>query len=120
MVRHFPWSEVEKEHLNPLLERQFVNAGGLTVSHFLLRKGCLVPEHHHANEQITNVLTGALKFGIEGREIVVRGGESIYIPPNVPHWALAEEDTRVFDVFTPAREDWQSKTDAYLRKGAAK
>jgi len=27
-----------------------------------------------------------------------------------------EQDTRVIDVFSPPREDWLNRTDAYLRR----
>ena len=49
---------------------------------------------------------GALKFAIEGRQQVVRGGESLVIPPHVPHAVIALEDTVVMDIFSPSRDDW--------------
>jgi len=86
-----------------------------SVARVLLKKGCLVPEHSHHNEQITYVLEGALKFGIDGKEIVVNAGEVLTIPPNMPHWAEALADTVDLDIFNPPRADWINKTDAYLR-----
>ena len=115
-VRNESFNEMPVEHLNPLLERQFVTAGKAMLARILLRKGCIVPLHHHENEQITYVLEGALLFTLEGREITVRAGEVLVIPPNVPHSAEALEDTIDLDVFTPPRQDWISGTDAYLRK----
>ena len=50
------------------------------------------------------------------REITVRAGEVVVIPSNVPHRALALEDTLDVDVFSPPREDWLAGTDAYLRR----
>jgi quercetin dioxygenase-like cupin family protein len=47
---------------------------------------------------------------------VVGAGESLVIPPNVPHGVVALEDTLVTDVFTPRREDWIAGDDAYLRR----
>jgi quercetin dioxygenase-like cupin family protein len=47
---------------------------------------------------------------------VVGAGESLVIPPHVPHGVVALEDTVVTDVFTPRREDWISGDDAYLRR----
>jgi quercetin dioxygenase-like cupin family protein len=58
-----------------------------------------------------------LKFTIAGREIVVGAGEVLCIPPNVPHEAVALEDTVDLDVFNPPRQDWIDKSDAYLRGG---
>jgi len=85
------------------------------LARVLLKKGCMVPEHSHHNEQITYVLEGALKFGIDGKEIVVNAGEVLTIPPNMPHWAEALADTVDLDIFHPPRADWINKTDAYLR-----
>ena len=60
---------------------------------------------------------GALKFAIDEKEIVVRAGEVLCIPPHMPHEAWALEDTIDLDVFNPPREDWLNKTDDYLRHG---
>jgi len=113
--RYIPWSSVELENLNPLLQRQFVVGEKVMVARVLLKKGCVVPLHHHHNEQITYILEGALKFELNGEEVVVRAGEVLCIPPNVPHKATALEDTVDLDIFNPPREDWIAKTDAYLR-----
>jgi quercetin dioxygenase-like cupin family protein len=114
-LRHIPWSSVEVEALNPLLGRHFIVGQNVMLARVLLKKGCLVPEHSHHNEQITYILEGALKFGIDGKEIVVNAGEVLTIPPNMPHWAEALVDTVDLDIFNPPRADWIDKTDAYLR-----
>jgi unsaturated pyranuronate lyase len=114
-LRHIPWSSVEVEVLNPLLGRHFIVGQNVMLARVLLKKGCMVPEHSHHNEQITYVLEGALKFGIDGQEIVVNAGEVLTIPPNMPHWAEALADTVDLDIFNPPRADWINKTDSYLR-----
>lgn len=84
-----------------------------------LLKGCIVPLHQHEHEQVTYVLDGALKFWIgdpNPEERTVCGEELIHFPSNVWHKAEALEDTVVLDVFSPPREDWLNKTDAYLRR----
>jgi len=103
------------EELNPLLQRQLVVGQEIMLARILLRKGCIVPEHSHQNEQLTYVLEGALKFWIDGREIVVHAGETLCIPSHMPHQAEALEDTVDLDVFCPPRADWINKTDQYLR-----
>src|SRR5712671_3745997 len=108
-LRHVPWNSVEVEALNPLLGRHFVVGQNVMLARVLLKKGCLVPEHSHHNEQITYVLEGALKFGIDGKEIVVNAGEVLTIPPNMPHWAEALADTVDLDIFNPPRADWINK-----------
>ena len=81
----------------------------------LLKKGCVVPEHSHHNEQLTYILEGALKFWIDGRVIIVNAGEVLTIPANMTHKAEALVNTVDLDIFTPPRADWINKTDRYLR-----
>jgi quercetin dioxygenase-like cupin family protein len=116
MLKHIRWKDVEIERLNPLLGRQLVVGDQLMVSRILLKKGCIVPLHSHVNEQVSYILEGALKFWIDGKEIVVHAGELLCIPSNMPHKAEAVEDTVDLDIFYPPRQDWIDKTDQYLRK----
>ena len=116
-LRHIPWSAIELEDLNPLLQRHFVVGKNVMLARVLLQKGCVVPEHSHHNEQITYVIEGALKFWIDGKELVVNAGEVLTIPPNMPHKAEALAYTVDLDVFNPPRADWIDKTDKYLRGG---
>ena len=82
-------------------------------------KGAKVPQHAHVHEQITYVLDGYLRLTV-GEDAAtshdLRAGEVIHLPSNLPHGALALEDTRVLDVFSPPREDWINRTDDYLRR----
>jgi quercetin dioxygenase-like cupin family protein len=114
-LRHVSWKSIAVEPLNPLLGLHFVVGQNIMLARVLLKKGCIVPEHSHPNEQITFVAEGALKFWIDGQEIVVNAGEVLTIPPNMPHMAEALEDTVDFDVFNPPRADWVNKTNKYLR-----
>jgi len=114
-LQYVPWLTVPLEDLNPLLQRQFVFGQEIMLARVLLKKGCIVPLHSHHNEQLTYIVEGALKFYIDGQEIVVHAGEVLCIPSNMPHKAEALEDTVDLDVFTPPRADWIDKTDQYLR-----
>ena len=114
-LKHVPWHTVELEDLNPLLQRQFVVGQAIMVARVLMKKGCIIPLHSHHNEQFTYILEGALKFWIDGKEIVVNAGEVLTIPSNMPHKAEALEDTVDLDIFNPPRADWINKTDQYLR-----
>ena len=114
-LQYVPWHTIPLEDLNPLLQRQFVFGQEIMLARVLLKKGCIVPLHTHPNEQLTYIVEGALKFYIEGKEIVVHAGEVLCIPSNMPHKAEALEDTVDLDVFTPPRADWINRTDQYLR-----
>jgi quercetin dioxygenase-like cupin family protein len=113
--QYVPWHMIPLEDLNPLLQRQFVVGQEIMLARVLLKKGCIVPQHSHHNEQLTYILDGALKFWIGGQEIVVHAGEVLCIPAHMPHKAEALEDTVDLDVFNPPRADWINKTDQYLR-----
>lgn len=108
-----------KERVSDLLDRRLITADRMMLSHVYLKKGCVVPQHSHGNEQLTYVLEGSLHFwiGENGEEEVTVGpGEVLVIPSNVLHKAEAMEDTLDVDIFSPPRQDWLDKTDDYLRQ----
>ena len=118
-VRTFRWDEMEKEHVIDGIDRRIINGDRMMLTHVYLKKGAVVPLHSHHNEQLTYILEGALRFwiGEDGaEEVVVRAGEVLHIPSNVPHKAEALEDTLDVDVFSPPRADWLDGSDAYLRR----
>jgi len=115
-VTHHRWTDLAPEHLTAAIDRQYITAERVTVARFELKRGGVVPLHAHENEQVSIVVDGALRFKIDSRDIVVRAGEVMQIPPNVPHEVEVIEDTLVFDVFSPVRQDWIDKTDTYFRR----
>lgn len=115
----YRWDEVPLEQLNPRLQRQIIAGDRVMLTRIYLREGCVVPLHHHENEQLSYIVEGALKFWLgseDGEEIIVRSGEVLHLPSNLPHRALALEDTLDIDIFCPPRQDWLDKTDDYLRE----
>ena len=118
-VSLFRWSDVEKETLTPLLDRQMISGQRIMLSHLSLRKGCVVALHRHDNEQFSYVLEGALRFWYGHNELQVidiHPGEVLYLPSNVPHKAAALEDSLSLDIFSPPRQDWLDGTDGYIKK----
>lgn len=116
-VRFYRWDDMPKEQVTPMLSRRLVTGERMMLAHVYLDKGAVVPKHSHHNEQLTYILEGALHFhiGENGEEeIIVRAGEVLLIPSNVPHMAIALEDTLDVDVFSPPREDWLNGTDTYF------
>lgn len=113
--QHIRWHTLPKEQMNSMLERQYVSGVKTMIARVTMKKGCTIPEHSHANEQIAYIESGTMQFGIAGKEIVVRAGETLLIPPDVPHSATALEDAVGFDFFAPPRQDWIDRDDSYLR-----
>lgn len=113
------WSDMPKERVTDQIDRRVVVGERMMLAHVYLAKGSVVPRHSHENEQLTYILEGALKFwiGEDGaQELIVRAGEVLVIPSNVPHKAEALEDTLDVDVFSPPRQDWLDGTDDYFRR----
>jgi quercetin dioxygenase-like cupin family protein len=116
-MEHFAWESVPIEVMSDMISRKIITGEKAMIAQVFLKKNAIVPEHRHDSEQITYILEGALKFELEGREVVVHKGEVLRIPSDVPHSAVALEDTVDLDIFSPIRKDWLAKDDAYLRGG---
>ena len=113
---HHRWDDVSAEQINPSINRKFISGDKVTVAKFELRRGGIVPLHAHENEQVSMVISGALKFRAGGQETIVRGGEIMQLPGGLPHEVEVLEDTVVIDVFSPVRQDWIDGTDSYFRR----
>jgi quercetin dioxygenase-like cupin family protein len=109
------WEKLETERLSDLISRQMLSGENATLSRLLLARGAVVPRHSHVSEQFSLILAGALKFIFDDREVLLNAGEVLFIPANVPHSAVALENTVDVDFFAPRREDWIHHEDAYLR-----
>src|SRR4030095_3729908 len=105
------WDEIALEKVTEMVSRKIVTGEREMLAQVYLKRGCLVPMHAHASEQMTYILQGALKFVIGGEEITVREGEVLHIPSGVEHQAEALDDTFELDVFSPVRHDWLEHTD---------
>ena len=109
------WDEIPSQTLAPGIQRRFLTASRLTIARFSLKKDAVVPLHSHDHEQVSYVVTGALRFNVAGEDITVRAGEALQIPSWAEHRVDVLEDTEVIDVFAPVRQDWLDGTDTYFR-----
>lgn len=83
-IRQFRWDEIELEKVTEMISRKIVSGEKEMLAQIYLKKGALVPVHEHESEQISYVLQGALKFLIDGEEIIIREGDVLHIPSWVP------------------------------------
>lgn len=103
----YRWSELTTDKPMPMLERQRIVGEKMMLSRVFLRMGCDVPTHSHENEQFACVMSGRMLFGIgelgspARKELTLSAGEVLHLPSNVPHSALALEDTLILDLFSP-------------------
>src|SRR5438876_6650129 len=116
-MKQYSWETVKQEPMKQGIWRKVISGEKAMLAQVFIGKGAVVPKHQNESEQLSYIVEGAVKFELEGREVVVKKGEVLHIPSNVPHMAVALEDTLDLDVFSPIRVDWLTGQDDYLRKG---
>jgi unsaturated pyranuronate lyase len=104
------------EQVSALLQRQYLSGSNATFVKWIAKKGAVVPLHHHANEQITWITEGVAEVYSQGRKYIMKAGDIMVIPPNVPHEFIFIEDTVDIDIFAPGRQDWLDGTASYYDK----
>ena len=119
MVEKIIWDNVEEEQVNLSMKRRMVYGKNIMITKMRFKNGFVVPLHHHGNEQVTEVLSGTIRFWFgENKEqtMDLNAGETVVIPSNLPHEALMVGDVEEVDIFSPPRQDWIDGSDDYLRK----
>lgn len=115
--KHLVLNELPEKQLNDLISRKMVAGEKGTIGYFTFKKGAEVPWHQHPNEQYSLITQGSVKVYIGKTETLVKAGEVMVIPPNVPHRFIALEDETIdIDFFTPSRMDWINGTDNYFNE----
>lgn len=108
-TQFFEFDKLPFEKISDKISRHYVMGETMMLVYFKFKKGAIVAEHHHPNEQITYILKGSVLVNTQGKEIVVKAGEVLIIPANVPHRFEALEECVDLDVFSPPRYEWLPK-----------
>jgi reactive intermediate/imine deaminase len=110
----YNFDKVPKEKLSDTVSRQYLMGKQSMLVKWEFKKGAVIPMHTHPNEQITWITKGAVKVLSQGKEFILKEGDILVFPPNVPHEFHALEDTTDIDFFTPIREDWLNNSAKYI------
>src|SRR6202012_4592893 len=102
------------EKISDLISRQYRHGTNSTFVKWTVKKGAVIPLHHHPNEQVTWFTEGRAEVYSQGRKYLVKAGDIMIIPPNVPHEFRFIEDTIDIDFFPPGRGDWRDGTATSL------
>ncbi|WP_335965468.1 cupin domain-containing protein [Galbibacter sp. PAP.153] len=119
MLEKQDWDSIPEEQVNPSMSRKLLYGEKIMIAKMKFKDGFVVPQHSHENEQITQVEKGTMRFWFganKEQEVELKAGESIVIPPNVPHEAMMIGDVEETDTWAPPRKDWLDGTDNYLRE----
>ena len=119
MLKKINWEDVPTEEVTPQMHRKIVAGEKLMIARMKFKDGFHVPLHSHENEQITEVISGPIRFWFgenRDQQMDLTAGEMVVIPPNLPHEALMIGDVEEIDHWAPPRQDWLDGTDDYLKK----
>ena len=81
-------------------------------------QGAVIPPHKHPHEQTGYLVSGKMKFEVDGRTFVAEPGDSWCFNGHVEHGANVLEDSLVIEVFSPVRDDYLPAVLASRRKEA--
>ena len=108
--RKLAWSDLPSDRPMPRITRRRVMGERMMISEVRLERGFDLASHRHENEQLVVMVQGRCLFGLgepggaDFREVELRTGEVLVLPPNAPHSCRALEDSHILDVFSPVSE----------------
>jgi quercetin dioxygenase-like cupin family protein len=98
------WEAIDPIEMVPGLRFQPVVGDRVMANFVFFEPHTEAPLHWHDEEQISFVVDGELEFEVAGETRVIRRGEAVVIPPNVPHAARTHDGSCLeVDVFHPPR-----------------
>jgi quercetin dioxygenase-like cupin family protein len=113
MAGEHPWVQI-----CPGIKRQTITTGATMYQmRAELDAGSQLPVHQHPQEQIAHVVSGRVRFFVDGQPVEVGPGESAYFASNQPHGAETVATAVVIDTFSPPRDDYLA-LDEKARRGA--
>jgi len=96
----------QKETLKGFKGR-FIHTDNTTLVFWEIEKGSILPVHSHIHEQTTLVTEGKFELTIAGETKIYEDGLLAVIPSNIVHSGVALTDCKIFDIFSPVREDYK-------------
>jgi quercetin dioxygenase-like cupin family protein len=98
------WDGLDPLEISPGLTFQPILGDKVMANFVTLEPNTEAPLHWHDEEQISIVIDGEFEFEVAGEKRMMRRGDAVVIPPNVPHGARTFDSTCLeIDVFHPPR-----------------
>ncbi|HYM83015.1 MAG TPA: cupin domain-containing protein [Candidatus Dormibacteraeota bacterium] len=102
------WDEFPTVEYVKGVSRQAISGEKVMLTRIVYRGGVVIPEHHHAAEQIMLVERGRLWAKVGGEERHVGPGSLLVIPSDWIHAfrQLGDEDVVFYEAFAPIRLEY--------------
>ena len=62
MIEKLNWESIPTEEVNPFMFRKMIWGEKIMIAKIKFKDGFLVPLHHHVHEQVTQLLSGQMRF----------------------------------------------------------
>src|SRR5438477_12612227 len=85
---------------------RYFHSPSITFAHYDFVRGSSIHEHFHPQEEVYEVVEGALEITIDGVTEVARPGMVAIVPSDVPHSVKAHTDGRANIVDNPVRVEF--------------
>lgn len=93
--------------IKPGMKARFIHTEHTTLAYWEVEEGAILPMHSHFHEQVTTVTEGQFELTIGNDTQIYGPGFVAVIPPNVVHGGRALTACKIFDIFSPVREDYK-------------
>jgi len=104
--------DIEAEDVGGGITRQILGYGpDLMIVRVWFKEGSVGDVHDHVHSQSTYVESGVFRVEINGKQEVLRAGDSFYIESHAKHGAVCLKEGVLLDTFSPAREDFLSERE---------
>jgi quercetin dioxygenase-like cupin family protein len=100
-------STIESREIVKGYQARFIHTEHTTLAFWEVEKGAVLPMHSHVHEQIMQVLEGTFELTIDNESNIYKQGLMVVIPSNAVHGGTALTDCKLFDIFSPVREDYK-------------
>ena len=97
-----------RQMLEGIEMKTLVHGSKTSMHEFRIAQGAEIPAHAHPHEQTGIMISGTLRFNVNGKIFDAQAGDSWSIAGDTEHSATALEDTVVVEVFSPVREEYLS------------
>ncbi|WP_435679691.1 cupin domain-containing protein [Patiriisocius sp.] len=106
-MQHFFKENNEWEIIDEHISRQIVAYNeSMMMVQVAFENGGVGELHKHFETQATYIASGTFEVTIDGTMEIIKKGHSFFVPSNVVHGVVCQEEGMLVDIFSPYRKDF--------------